>query len=85
MNPEVRAKSNPPVHPQSSGAAAYTSQPPIKSDAEEPDDFLLDEDAPEDGASYKSRPQLPQPGTFLRTLDFLMSKLQSTGVRLRSR
>jgi hypothetical protein len=84
MNPEVRAKPNTPTYPQSLDAAAHTPQPPIKAEPEEPDDFLIDEDVPEDGASYRSRPQLPQPGTFLRTLDFLMSELQGTGIRSQS-
>jgi hypothetical protein len=81
MNLEVRTKSNTPQCPQLSDAA-HLPQPPIKPEQEEPDDFLFDEEAQEDGAraSYKSRPQLPQPGTFLRTLDFLMSEFGGIGL-----
>lgn len=61
--------------------AGRGQQSPVKLEAEELDDFLLDEDEQQDEVSYKSRPQLPQPGTFLRTLDFLMSEL----LRQRSR
>jgi hypothetical protein len=76
MNLEVSASfTAPSTCPRPSSAIAHTSQPPIKPEDDE-DDFLLDEDAHQD-AVYKSRAQLPQPGTFLRTLDYLMRALDA--------
>ncbi|KAF2689585.1 hypothetical protein K458DRAFT_129698 [Lentithecium fluviatile CBS 122367] len=52
-------------------------QPAVKSEAEEPDDFLLNDEPLEGDGSYKSRPQLSKPGTFLRTLSYLMNALDA--------
>jgi hypothetical protein len=83
MNPQVSVSSTAPgTCLQPSSAIAHTSQAPIKPDQvdikpeDDEDDFLLDEDAYQDGV-YKSRAQLPQPGTFLRTLDYLMRALDA--------
>jgi hypothetical protein len=52
--------------------AAYTSQPPVKAEEDEFNDFQLNGDGYEDESSYKPRPQLPQPSTVLRPLKYLL-------------
>jgi hypothetical protein len=72
MSSQVRAKSRIHGHP----SYTHTRQPAVKSEDEEPDDFLLDEEAHEDGALYKVRPQLSKPVTVLRPLKYLLGMKQ---------